>query len=155
MPLQTANFLLALGGDIGNTVPKFGVTAGEIAVLQAIHGADAIHDLEPSGEVERSHREEMERLRAVYGGASDGEGQRIIDMVYPGRGARVVETIDELGLVPEQFKAKERVEAPVAEKPAKKSRVEAPVAEKPAKKSRAKAAPAEEPDADNADAVFE
>lgn len=136
MPLQTANFLLALGGDIGNTVPKFGVTAGEIAVLQAIHGADAIHDLEPAGEVERSHREEIERLRSVYGGATDGEGQRVIDQVYPGRGARVVETIDELGLAPEQFKAKERVEAPPVEKPVKKSR-------------------AKDASADNADAVFE
>lgn len=129
MPLQTANFLLALGGDIGNTVPKYGVTAGEIAVLQAIHGQDAVHELEPAGQVERSHRDELERLRGVYGNATDGQGQRVIDIVYPGRGARVVETIDELGLVPEQFKAKERAEAFVAAKRARKSRAETVSAE--------------------------
>ena len=43
--LQTANVVLALGGDARNTVPKYAVTAAEVAVLRMIHGDAAVFDV--------------------------------------------------------------------------------------------------------------
>lgn len=136
--MQTANILVALGGDQNNTVPKSHVTAAEIAVLQAIHGADAIIDVEPVGDVEVSARDERERLEGVYGRAKDQNGNTIIGLVYPGAAARLFQNLDELNLVPEQYKARTRVtprDVPVPD----------PVEEKPkrGRKAKAKAAPVE------------
>lgn len=110
--MQTANILLALGGDSGNQVPKFGVTAAEIAVLRAIHGDDAVTNVLPlDAQDNRTNRTELARLRARYGAAQDGEGNKVVDMLFPGAAARVFETIDELELPRELFAAKERVSA--------------------------------------------
>lgn len=154
--IQTASFLLALGGDIGNTVPKFGIPASEIAVLQSIHGYDAVGDLVVDGEIEISNGEELERLRSVYAHAHDSNGGRIIDAVYPGRGAQVVRSIDDLGLQEEQFKA-ERAAAPAekAKAASRKPRVKvdpAPVEAAPVEAAPADAAPVD--DGENADAAF-
>jgi hypothetical protein len=108
--MQIANILLALGGDSGNQVPKFGVTAAEIAVLRAIHGEDAVTNVLPlSTKDDRTNRGELARLRARYGAAQDGEGNKVVDTLFPGAAARVFETIDELELPRELFAAKERV----------------------------------------------
>lgn len=157
--MQTANILVDLGGDTGNQVPKLGVTAAEIAVLIAIHGEAAVHDIEPAGDVEAinvgegdvkwTNRVELNRLHRRYGKAKDGENNSIVSNLFPGTAARVFETIDELGL-PEVFfkpvaRAKMEDPAPVAVDPldhdgnGKKGG-----AKKPAKK--AKAAPAPEPE---------
>jgi len=110
--MQTANILLALGGDSGNQVPKYGVTAAEIAVLRAIHGEDAVTNVLPLDTVDnRSNRTELARLRARYGAAQDGEGNKVVDTLFPGAAARVFETIEELELPRELFAAKERVSA--------------------------------------------
>lgn len=110
--MQTANILLALGGDSGNQVPKYDVTASEIAVLRAIHGEDAVTDILPlDAGVERTNRSELARLRARYGAAADGEGNRVVDTLFPGAAARVFETIDELELPRTLFAAKDRVSA--------------------------------------------
>jgi hypothetical protein len=127
--MQTANVMVALGGDISNTVPKASVTAAEIAVLQAIHGDDAVFDIEPVGSVKRVNREERERLRVIYGNAKNREGQAIIDVLYPGAAARVFESLNELQISPDQFKVSARVALEDEEvedeeadaKPAKKS----------------------------------
>lgn len=107
--MQTANILLALGGDAGNTVPKYNVTAAEIAVLAAIHGFDAITDVMPTGNINVSHRDELERLVQIYGGAKNGENTPIIKTIYPGAGARLFDSLAELGLQPSQFAATSRV----------------------------------------------
>lgn len=107
--MQTANILLALGGDAGNTVPKYNVTAAEIAVLAGIHGHDAITEVFPTGEISRSHREELERLSLTYGAARNSENVPIIKTIYPGAGARVFVELAELGLAPSQFAATARV----------------------------------------------
>jgi len=109
--MQTANLFVALGGDMGNTVPKYGVTAAEIAVLQAIHGDEAVTGIEPVGEIRVSAREERERLGLVYGGAKDNDNNRIVDLVYPGAAARLFERLEELNLSDEQFKPISRVSA--------------------------------------------
>lgn len=114
--MQSANILLSLGGDSGNQVPKYDVTAAEIAVLRAIHGEDAVTDIQPVPDkvanqdtVKRGQRAELARLRAIYGRATDGENNVVLDMLFPGAAARVFETIDELDLDPSFFAAKDRV----------------------------------------------
>lgn len=118
--MQTANIMLSIGGDAGNTVFKSGdpgsptaVTTAEIAVLRAIHGEDAVHDIEPVGDIDRSNREELNRLRSIYGKArvDDGNGTRVpvVNALYPGAAARVHEKLSELDIPSEFYAARERV----------------------------------------------
>lgn len=101
--MQTAKVLVNIGGDAGNMVPKT-VTAAEVAVLRAIHGEEAVHDIEPIGDEPVSQRDELDRLRQTYGRASDGESRSIVGLLFPGAGARVFENIAELGLPESLFK---------------------------------------------------
>lgn len=109
--MQTANCLVSLAGDTGMQVPKSDVTASEIAVLQAIHGAGSVTDIEPSGEIERSDREERSRLQTIYGRPRDGRDTSPVAMLFPGVAARLFQTLSELDLPEEQYKAKTRVSA--------------------------------------------
>lgn len=115
--MQTANIMLALGGDTGTTVPKYDVTVSEIAVLQAIHGNSAINEIEPTGTVERSHREEIKRLAEIYGRAKvqgvDGDVS-VISSLFPGAAARAFVSFDELEIDDSFFKATSRAKPPEA-----------------------------------------
>lgn len=116
--MQTANIMLALGGDKGTTVPKYAITCAEIAVLQAIHGNDAVFDIEPNEDVDRTSREEIARLAGIYGLAKmngpTGEVP-VVASLFPGAAARVHQSLDELGLDESLFKAERRMKpAPVA-----------------------------------------
>lgn len=102
---EIADCWVRLGGDALNTVPKAGVTAAEIAVLQIIHGNDAVREVRPIGTLERTQRVERERLKSIYGNAKDRDGNVLVERLYPGAAARVFETLDELILVDEQFAA--------------------------------------------------
>jgi len=107
--MELANVMVALGNDRGNTVPKYDVTPAEIAVLCTIHGADAVFDIEPTGEtVERGHKEERDRLLGVYL-AADGGRPRVLD-VYPGQMPVLHTQIADLGLPETAFKATARVQ---------------------------------------------
>jgi len=135
--MQTAKVMVNIGGDKGHQVPKI-VTAAEIPVLMAIHGDEAVSDIEPADDVERSNREELERLYNLYGGATDGEGRALVKSVYPGAGARVFLTLGELGLHDSFYKPTARAKAVPA------AVVEEPAAEQaPAKATRKKKADAE------------
>lgn len=138
--MQTASILVALGGDLGNTVPKHDVTASEIAVLRAIHGNDAVLDIEPTGDIKRSNLEELSRLRATYGNAKDTENKAIVDVLFPGAAARMFATIDELDLDDTFFKPTARATAAPAVKVEGEAIVEAP------KKGRKGTAKAKEPE---------
>ena len=125
--MKLANIMLAIGGGRDNTIPKYAVTAGEIAVLRAIHGEDAVFDVEPTDETAlndnggpRTNRQELARLKAMYGKAADGNGVPFVEHLYPGAAARVFEDFDELELPEDFFKATGRVKsaAPVQEAPA-------------------------------------
>lgn len=109
--MQLANVIVALGGDRGNTVPKTRVTAPEIAILLAVHGHDAVFDIQPLDEtVSRSVREEIDRLRQLYT-ARDEDNKPIVEVVYPGRTPSLHETIEELELPEELFATESRVSA--------------------------------------------
>lgn len=123
--MKLANIMLAIGGGRDNTFPKYGVTAAEIAVLRAIHGEDAVFDVEPTAEDAlneegrvRTNRQELARLKSIYAKANDSNGARIVDGLYPGAAARVFETFEELELPEDFFKATGRVRAE-ADAPAK------------------------------------
>lgn len=151
--MQTAKVMVNIGGDKGHQVPKI-VTAAEIPVLMAIHGDEAVSDIEPADDVERSNREELERLYNLYGGATDGEGRALVKSVYPGAGARVFLTLDELGLHDSFYKPTARakaVPAPVAE-PATDDDAP-PVDAKKTRKKKADAEPAPEAEAAVPDTV--
>jgi hypothetical protein len=124
--MQTANALLALGGQRGNSVPKYGITAAEIAVLMAIHGVDAVYDITPlDEEVERSPREEKARLFEKYP-ARDEDGRFVVETVYPGNTPVVHQDIADLGLPEELFATTERVTAKPKKKTAAKKAAEKP-----------------------------
>ena len=101
--MDFVNCLVALGGDRGNSVPKTRVTAAEIAVLQAIHGEDAVFEIEYIGDEDAlelpkiSRRAELERLKNRYV-ARNEDNLLIVEKVYPGDAARIFERLDDLNL---------------------------------------------------------
>lgn len=115
--MQTANILLSLGGDAGTTVPKYGVTASEIAVLRAIHGPDAVRDIEPIGNVERSDRDEMRRLHEIYDRAGVKPQEQVVSEIFPGAGAAAIKRLDDLDLPEEFYKAERRMKPTASDEP--------------------------------------
>lgn len=114
--MQTVNCLLALAGDHGNVVPKYGVTAAEVAVLRILHGDEAVFDIEIADDIDRRNRDELLRLREKYA-RRQPNGEVVapeVNMLFPGVAARVFDTIDELDLPDEMFKAARRAPAPAA-----------------------------------------
>lgn len=138
--MQTANILLSLAGDSGNQVQKFGVTAAEIAVLNAIHGDGSVTDIEPAGDIKRSHREERARLLATYGKMQDGRDMSPVSTLFPGAAARVFETLAELDLPEEHFKATARMSATAPESEVDEPELPLAAPMTPAQKRAAKAA---------------
>ena len=103
--MQTANVLLALAGKRGETVPKYGVTPAEVAVLRFLHGEDAVYDVDVrDDEVQRTNRQEIERLRQTY---SYRNGDKVvspaISALFPGVGAQVPQKFADLELPEELF----------------------------------------------------
>jgi hypothetical protein len=64
--MQTLNALVAITGDRNNMVWKIGLTPAEILLLQQLHGADAVLQIEPSGQVDRLAQAEVTRLKELY-----------------------------------------------------------------------------------------
>lgn len=117
--MELANCLVALGGDRDNTVPKYDVTPAEVAVLCAIHGADAVFDIEPlEKEITVNPREEVARLAGLYT-AKDDEGVLVVAKVYPGVTPVLHQTFADLGLPDEFYKATERQKPKAAPRRAK------------------------------------
>jgi hypothetical protein len=133
--MQIANIMVAVGGDAGTTVPKYEMTVSEIAVLQRLHGNDAVFDIDPCGEIERRDREEIARLGLIYR-SPDGGPHAVVKELFPGAAARAFHNLDELTTaegnpLPEQmFKAASRVKAPAAKK-GKKTPAPEPQEEQP------------------------
>lgn len=145
MNFELANVLVALGGDRRNVVPKVAVTAPEIAVLCAIHGEDAVHDIQPLDDtVERTAKTERERLLMQYP-AKGSEGDLVVMTVYPGVTPLMHDTLESLGLGDELYKAVERAKPKAKPKTAAKK----PAAKKAAApKPEPVGAGAEAPDGD-------
>lgn len=137
--MDYVNFQVAIGGDVGNTVPKFFVPVSEVPVLMALHGPDALTEFEqieaPEDAEDLSNRDELTRLASIYGHVKDRDGNPLLPQVYAGAGARVITSIDDLEIPEGAFKvlarAKPRTEEKPKDKPAKSTRpkaTKAPVA---------------------------
>lgn len=102
-----AHCLIALGGDSDNTVPRADFTVAELAVLQEIHGHDAVFDIVPGPSVDKAQRAEREHLRELFGrvGVIPSEkNSGLLNSMFPGAAARVFEAWGELDIRPEQFR---------------------------------------------------
>lgn len=119
--MQTANCYVHIGGDSGTTVPKYQITVSEIAVLRAIHGPDSITEIEPSDDVVRTDRAEIARLHEIYS-RPDTRNDGPVGTLFPGAAARAFQTLDELEIPPDFYKAESRVKPKPADKPAKASK---------------------------------
>lgn len=64
--MQTLNAMVAITGDRNNMVWKRGLTPAEILLLQQLHGADSVLQIEPTGEERREPSEEITRLKELY-----------------------------------------------------------------------------------------
>jgi hypothetical protein len=73
---------------------KTGLTPAEILLLQALHGADAVLQIEPSGEDKREPIEEIARLKVLY--PLHTERVQNIWRDYPGPAFPI--RIDQLGI---------------------------------------------------------
>lgn len=82
------NAKVRLLGSLNNEVVRKNVTPAEIAILQRMHGRDAVVDVVKAGEVfKRTDRSERNRLAQIYqiGPSADGKtrlsGESFIDSV--------------------------------------------------------------------------
>ena len=123
--MQTANALLALGANRDHVVQKYGLTPAEVQVLNTLHGSDdAVFDIEVLGSVERTSREERQRLLREYERHESGRKQAPeVNMLYPGVAAALPVSFSDLGLPEDVFKAVRRaVPEPEQEVAAKRAR---------------------------------
>lgn len=121
--MELANALLALSGNRATTVPKYDITPPEVVVLNAIHGDDAVFDIEPTGEtVKRSFSAERDRLARLYP-ARDNDNRAIVAVTYPGNAPVLPTTFDSLGLPESVYKPLAHVK-PAAGKRAKAAKAE-------------------------------
>jgi hypothetical protein len=119
--MQVADIMLALGGNLGHTVQKFGVTPSEVAVLREIHGEGSVFDIQPlDEEIEISSREERARLLQIYGKAPGSQEISAVEFLFPGAAARLYEDFAELELDDSFYKATDRVKPTKAKSKAKK-----------------------------------
>ena len=109
--MQLLDGLLALGGDLRNTIPLSHITVAEAHLLRAIHGAEAVHDVLPLDEtVDVKPRDEIERLAEKYL-AKDEDGRQIVRVVYAGGPASVPLSVTDLDLPESLFRVVSRVVA--------------------------------------------
>lgn len=120
--MEQANILLALGGDGRNQVPKYGVTAAEVAILQRLHGDDSVTDVEvlddqamgptdEDGDSEpRTAKQELARLSEIYRDARLEDGKRFeVAQLFPVASA-IPTKLSDLDIPKEFFKVTEKKE---------------------------------------------
>lgn len=105
--MEKAYAWLAIAGDTHNTVPKEDVTPAEVALLTAIHGDNAVFNIEilDTG-ADIAGRTLLQELAHKYGRAMDRENRPVIRALYPTPTSPVPQTFAELGLAEEQFTPK-------------------------------------------------
>lgn len=95
--MELATCMVALGGDIGQTVEKYNVTPSEVAVLRVIHGNDAVFDIRPHSKSNRTSAFERARLISEYGRGMDGEIRCLaVERLFPGVAARLFDSFSEI-----------------------------------------------------------
>jgi hypothetical protein len=137
--------MVAIGGDRGNLVPRYRVTPAELLLLRALHGVDAVTDVQVLGaelDSPNTSRQERERLHDYYKRTAPGREPSCpeLNALFPGVAARLPETFEELELDDSLYIATARATPRVAPVEAE------PEAPKPSKRSRKVKAETEEAD---------
>lgn len=96
--MQICKVEIKIGGDMLNAIVKENVSVPEIVLLRAIHGAvDSVIVQEVTEESDVSNRSELERLHNVYSTATNGKAELWIDIVFPGMGVVLPQTLSDIG----------------------------------------------------------
>lgn len=111
--MQTATILLSLSGERDNQIPKYNVTPAEALLLRALHGDEAVTEIEVVGEKEATSRSERSRLFDFYSRANPRGGRACpeLDALFPGSAARLPTTFDEIEFDDSFFKAERTAKA--------------------------------------------
>lgn len=81
--MEVANCEVRLLGDLGNSVPKQGVTPAEALILKTIHGPDSVIKVSIVGSDKRPHKDEYARLESIYGQTVSENGTLIFNKIFP------------------------------------------------------------------------
>lgn len=92
--MQLFDCTIRLAGNVKMEVKKPRVPVSEIAVLQAIHGSDAVFNFKPAGEARVVGAREKERLMKIYGNRK--EQAEKIEKMFPGLAPRLPSRLTEL-----------------------------------------------------------
>jgi hypothetical protein len=90
--MQLCNITVAIGGEAGMTVHKERVTVPEIMILRAVHGEDAVRNIEVIEDADVDSTDERTRLGSIY---KSPEG--VVREVLGAHGA-LPKTLDEAGI---------------------------------------------------------
>ena len=112
--MKTYSCKVRLGGSVMHEVPKDEVTAAEVTILRYIHGDDAVLEIKPVGDIDRSDVAELDRLRETYGQTGDG------DVISPRKD--IVSKLFGIGATAALPKALPGIELPTEKEPPKINR---------------------------------
>lgn len=94
--MRVYNCLVNVGADaVLSTIPRFGLTAPEIMVLQALHGEDRVLNIKRGEMDKRSHSDERARLYRLY-------GEKVVNDLFGKMGKLPIELDGEYELVGEK-----------------------------------------------------
>lgn len=102
--MQTVTCEILIGGDMGNTVVKAGISVPEIVILTALHGVGSVTQMKLEGENVINNASELKRLSDFY-------GRDIVTKAFPGANPVLPKLlidigIDDVAVEPEPAKAK-------------------------------------------------
>ena len=102
--MQTVTCEILIGGDMGNTVVKAGISVPEIVLLTALHGIGSVTNMKLEGENVINNASELKRLSDIY-------GRDIVMKAFPGANPTLPKLlidigIDDVAVEPEPVKAK-------------------------------------------------
>jgi hypothetical protein len=116
-----------LAGEIKNEVNKYNLTASEILVLKAIHGAsenasDPVVEIKETGSVNRSDSKERSRLAGIYSTFRGQDGATLVNKLLGVAGVPLPqEYVPEVQAIEDEFDVEDVEEEPEviveAEKP--------------------------------------
>jgi hypothetical protein len=102
--MQTVTCEILIGGDVGNTDVKAGISVPEIVLLTALHGVGSVTNMKLEGENVIGNAPELKRLSDLY-------GRDIVTKAFPGANPVLPKLlidigIDDVAVEPEPSKAK-------------------------------------------------
>ena len=130
--MQLYSCIVRNSGSMLNEVPKYNVTAAEIAVLRAIHqgpeaGVEAIREIKATGQDKRTDREERARLEDIYGaGLRTNERLRNLDAILGHASAPLPDRIEGVNAAPPPRSGRRAKVEPVTVAPADEEPAEEP-----------------------------